>query len=62
MSLTVFDSEVFCIIGENGTGKSVLMNTIAGLGEVEGGMAKAYGYDLFKAFRFHSDNFLTYLT
>ena len=60
LSLTVFDGEVFVLVGENGSGKSAILNTLAGLQHKVKGSAKAYGYDLFKAYKFLSDNFLSF--
>ena len=52
--------ETFVIIGENGAGKSMILQTIAGMHHVHSGEATAFGYDLFKASRFMRDNFLTF--
>ena len=61
LSLTVREGETFVLIGENGAGKSAILQTIAGLQHVHSGEATAFGYDLFKAYPFMSDNFLTYV-
>ena len=61
LSLTVRAGETFVLIGENGAGKSMILQTIAGMQHVHSGEAKAFGYDLFKASRFMKDNFLTYV-
>ena len=59
-SLTLKAGESFVLIGENGSGKSSILNTIAGMSHIHSGEAHAFGYDLLKAARFMSDNFLTY--
>jgi len=61
LSLTVFAGETFVLIGENGAGKSAILQTIAGLQHVHSGTATAYGMNLFKAYRFTTDNFMTFV-
>ena len=61
LSLTVRAGETFALIGENGSGKSAILQTIAGMMEVEEGTATAFGYEIFKSFRFMSDNFLSFV-
>jgi|Transcript_27850 ABC-type branched-subunit amino acid transport system ATPase component len=60
LSLTAFPGEIIVLIGENGSGKSSMVRTIAGLEHVHSGTATAFGIDLFKAFRFMKDNFMTF--
>ena len=52
LSLTVFEGEIMMIIGENGAGKSALLDTIAGLSHVHSGSVKAYGVDILNAVHF----------
>ena len=59
-SLTVFVGETLVLLGENGAGKTALLQTIAGLQHSHKGEAKAFGQDLFKGFRFSKDNFLSF--
>ena len=59
-SLTIFDGEIFSLIGENGAGKTGLMFTIAGMVHLHGGTAFAYGLDLTKAVRFQTKNFMAW--
>ena len=60
LSMTVFCDEVFVVIGENGSGKSAVMQTIAGMMHVHGGKAEAFGYDMLHAARFITTNFMAY--
>ena len=60
LTLTAFAGETICLIGENGSGKSTIIQTIAGLQHVHSGKATVYGMDLFKSYRFFQDNFMTY--
>ena len=59
-SLTIYDGEVFSLIGENGAGKSALLSSLAGLVHLHGGTVKAYGLDLIKAARFQTRNFMAF--
>ena len=61
VSFEVKPGEVVALLGENGAGKSALLETMAG-GElhVHGGTAKAFGVDIFNASRFANFNFLSY--
>ena len=47
------------LIGENGCGKSAILQTIAGLTDVHSGAATAFGIDLFNSLRFTTGNFLS---
>ena len=60
LSLTVKKGEIFVITGKNGSGKTTVLQTIAGLSHVHSGTATAFGIDLFKSLRFTTDNFLSY--
>ena len=60
LTLTAFPGETICLIGENGSGKSAIIQTIAGLQHVHSGKATVYGMDLFKSYRFFQDNFMTF--
>ncbi len=46
LDLTVKAGEVFGVVGGSGAGKSVLLNTIIGLKQPEGGTIKVFGHDL----------------
>ena len=58
-SLTVFAGETLVLLGENGAGKSALIQTIAAMQHVHSGSARAFGQDLFNGYRFSKDNFLS---
>lgn len=45
LSLTVERGEVVGVVGGSGSGKTVLLNSIIGLKEPEGGAVKLFGYD-----------------
>ncbi len=45
-SLTVFENEIFCILGGNGSGKSTSLNTAAGLLKAYSGQIKVFGKKL----------------
>ncbi|OGN42371.1 MAG: ABC transporter ATP-binding protein [Caulobacterales bacterium RIFCSPHIGHO2_01_FULL_70_19] len=45
LSLTVERGEVLGVVGGSGSGKTVLLNSIIGLKEPEGGTVKLFGYD-----------------
>ena len=60
MSLTVFEGEVMTIVGENGSGKSSLLQTISGSEHVHHGSIKAFNVDLLKHLRFQKLNFLAF--
>jgi phospholipid/cholesterol/gamma-HCH transport system ATP-binding protein len=49
VDLTVRRGEVLGIVGGSGTGKSVLMNTIIGLRQPQGGEVKVFGVDVLNA-------------
>ena len=46
LDLTVNKGEVFGVVGGSGAGKSVLLNTIIGLKDPEGGTVKVFGQDI----------------
>lgn len=46
LDLTVKHGEVLGVVGGSGTGKSVLLNTIIGLKEPEGGSVRIFGQDI----------------
>lgn len=46
LDLTVSRSEVIGVVGGSGTGKTVLLNTIIGLKEPEGGSVSIFGHDM----------------
>jgi phospholipid/cholesterol/gamma-HCH transport system ATP-binding protein len=46
LDLTVLRGEVFGVVGGSGAGKSVLLNTIIGLKDPDGGQIKVFGQDL----------------
>ena len=58
-SLTLFQGEAFVFIGDNGCGKSALIDTLSGLLHAHSGRATGYGLDLSRAGRYLTDNFLT---
>ena len=60
LSLTIFESEVFVFIGENGSGKTSVLQTMAGAQHVHSGSATAFGVNLFKDLRFLRKNLLAY--
>ncbi|NBB15562.1 ATP-binding cassette domain-containing protein [Caulobacter sp. SLTY] len=51
LDLTVKRGEVLGVVGGSGTGKSVLLNTIIGLKEPEGGSVRIFGQDIQHASR-----------
>jgi len=46
LDLTVYRGEVFGVVGGSGAGKSVLLNTIIGLKDPDGGSIKVFGQDI----------------
>ena len=60
LSLTVFEDEVFVIIGKNGCGKTAVLNTMAGEQHRPHGSATAFNVNLFKDMRFLRKNLLAY--
>jgi len=46
ISFTVYDGEIFVIMGPSGTGKSVLLKQIAGLLKPDSGKVEVYGMDI----------------
>ena len=46
VSFTVYDGEIFVVIGPSGTGKSVLLKQIAGLIKPDSGKVYVYGMDV----------------
>lgn len=46
LDLTVYRGEVFGVVGGSGAGKSVLLNTIIGLKNPDGGHIKVFGQDI----------------
>ena len=46
LDMTVFDGEVFGIVGGSGSGKSVLLRTILGLHRPQAGSVRLYGRDI----------------
>ncbi len=46
LNLTVYRGEVFGVVGGSGSGKSVLLNTIIGLKDPDGGTIKVFGQDM----------------
>jgi len=51
LDLTIERGEVVGIVGGSGTGKSVLLNTIIGLKQPDGGSVKVFGHDIADATR-----------
>ncbi len=51
LSLEVKRGEVLGVVGGSGTGKSVLLNTIIGLKQPQGGIIKVFGEDIHRATR-----------
>jgi len=51
LNLTVRRGEVLGVVGGSGSGKSVLLNTIIGLKEPDGGSVKIFGQDIRRASR-----------
>jgi phospholipid/cholesterol/gamma-HCH transport system ATP-binding protein len=51
VNLTVKRGEILGVVGGSGTGKSVLLNTIIGLKEPDGGSVKIFGQDIQHASR-----------
>lgn len=51
LNLTVKRGEVLGVVGGSGTGKSVLLNTIIGLKQPDGGTVKLFGHDIHDATR-----------
>ena len=51
---------MFVIIGENGSGKTSVLETMAGAQHVHSGSATAFGVNLFKDLRFLRKNLLAY--
>ena len=50
VNLTVYEREIFCILGENGSGKSTCLKTAAGLLKIYSGNIRIFGKKL-KAYR-----------
>ncbi len=46
LSFSVFPGDVWCVLGGNGTGKTTLLHTLAGLRRPSGGSIEINGYDL----------------
>jgi phospholipid/cholesterol/gamma-HCH transport system ATP-binding protein len=46
LDLSVERGEIFAVVGGSGAGKSVLLNTIIGLREPQGGVVRVFGQDL----------------
>lgn len=51
LDLTVQRGEILAIVGGSGSGKSVLMNTIIGLKQPDGGLVRLFGHDIDTATR-----------
>lgn len=60
LSLTIFENEVFILIGENGSGKSNVLSTMAGFQHVHSGSCTAFDVNLFKDLRFLRKTLLAY--
>lgn len=60
LSLTALQGEILVIVGENGTGKSCVLSTIAGMTHLHSGKATAFGVDIHKAARFQKHSLLAY--
>ena len=46
VSVAMFDSEIFCLLGHNGAGKSTLINLLNGLERMSSGSASILGFDV----------------
>jgi len=51
LDLTVQRGEILAVVGGSGSGKSVLMNTIIGLKQPDGGLVRLFGHDIDTATR-----------
>ena len=60
LSLTIFENEVFILLGENGSGKSNVLSTMAGFRHVHSGSCTAFDVNLFKDLRFLRKTLLAY--
>ena len=59
LTLTVKKDEIFVLIEDNGWGKSAILQNIAGLTDVDSGMATAFVIYLLNSLRFITDNLLS---
>lgn len=47
LSLSFFESEVFCLLGHNGAGKSTTINILTGILQPDSGKINILGYDYY---------------
>ena len=59
LTLTVKKDDIFVLIEDNGWGKSAILQNIAGLTDVDSGMATAFVIYLLNSLRFITDNLLS---
>lgn len=47
LSLSLFEKEVFCLLGHNGAGKSTTINMLTGILQPDSGVINIFGYDYY---------------
>lgn len=48
LSLSLFEGEVFCLLGHNGAGKTTTINMLTGILSPDSGHINICGYDYYK--------------
>lgn len=48
VNVKMYDSQIFCLLGHNGAGKSTMISMLTGLIKKSVGSARAYGVDMFE--------------
>lgn len=47
LSLSLFQGEIFCLLGHNGAGKSTTINILTGILQPDSGVINIFGYDYY---------------